>query len=144
MAHKEEAKSKQRVLSKQAATRKVLEDQLADIQREKDAAREQKKREAAELKKSIRQYEEEEVQRWHQHKEQQAKTKQMYSQQVYSLSCPLQLLTHAAPCLQLPPTITLCSPSPPLLQAPPYFYCQLLQEPPAKLCILMASCICFC
>ena len=86
MAHKEEAKFKQRALSKQAATRKVLEDQLADIQKEKDAAREQKKREAAELKRSIRQYEEEEVQRWHQQKELQAKTKQMYSQHVWSAS----------------------------------------------------------
>ena len=83
MAHKEEVKAKQRALNKQAATRKVLEDQLVGIQMEKDAAKEQKKREALELKKSIRQYEEEGMQRWQQHKEQQAKTKQMYSQQVY-------------------------------------------------------------
>lgn len=88
MAHKEEVKAKQRALNKQAATRRVLEDQLAGIQMEKDAAKEQKKMEALELKKSIRQYEEEEVQRWQQHKEQQAKTKQMYSQQVCSCILP--------------------------------------------------------
>lgn len=82
MAHKDEVKGKQRMLSKQAATRKVLEDQLADIQKDRAAAKEQKKREAAELKQSMRQYEEEEVQRWQQQKDQQAKTKQMYSQQV--------------------------------------------------------------
>lgn len=82
MAHREIAKGKQRALSKQAATRKILEAQLADIHKEKAAAKEQKKREAVELKQSMRQYEEEEVQEWQQQKEQQAKTKQMYSQQV--------------------------------------------------------------
>ena len=64
--------------------RKVLEDQLSQIQQEKSAARELKKREAAELKESIRQYEEEEFQKWQQHKDRQAKTKQMYSEQVCS------------------------------------------------------------
>lgn len=61
--------------------KKVLEDQLSQIQQEKNAAKEQKKKEATELRDSIRQYEEEEFQKWQQHKEQQAKTKQMYSQQ---------------------------------------------------------------
>ena len=82
MAHKEETKAKQRVLTKQAATRTMLESQLADIAKDKAAAREAKRQEALELKKNIRQYEEEEVQKWQQHKEQQAKTKLMYSQQV--------------------------------------------------------------
>ena len=66
--------------------RKVLEDQLSQIQQEKNAARELKKKEAAELKDSIRQYEEEELQKWQQHKQQQGKTKKMYSEQVCYLA----------------------------------------------------------
>jgi len=80
-AQRESQKAKQKAQSKQATVKKVLEDQLSQIQQEKNAAKEQKKKEATELKDSIRQYEEEEFQKWQQHKEQQAKTKQMYSQQ---------------------------------------------------------------
>lgn len=68
--------------------KKVLEDQLSQIQQERDAAKEQKKKEAAELRESIRQHEEEEYQKWQQHKEQQAKTKHMYSQQVTQPEVP--------------------------------------------------------
>ncbi|KAL0040705.1 hypothetical protein WJX79_002387 [Trebouxia sp. C0005] len=81
-AQRESQKAKQKAQSKQAMVKKVLEDQLSQIQQEKNAAKEQKKKEATELRDSIRQYEEEEFQKWQQHKEQQAKTKQMYSQQV--------------------------------------------------------------
>ncbi|KAL0032478.1 hypothetical protein WJX77_002857 [Trebouxia sp. C0004] len=81
-AQRESVKAKQKAQSKQAMVKKVLEDQLRQIQQEKNAAKEQKKKEATELKDSIRQYEEEEFQKWQQHKEQQAKTKQMYSHQV--------------------------------------------------------------
>ncbi|KAA6416731.1 MAG: hypothetical protein FRX49_13289 [Trebouxia sp. A1-2] len=80
-AQRESQKAKQKAQSKQAMVKKVLEDQLSQIQQEKNAAKEQKKKEATELRDSIRQYEEEEFQKWQQHKEQQAKTKQMYSQQ---------------------------------------------------------------
>ncbi len=80
-AQRESQKANQQAQSKQAMVKKVLEDQLSQIQQERNAAKEQKKKEAAELKDSIRQYEEEEFQKWQQHKEQQAKTKQMYSQQ---------------------------------------------------------------
>ena len=85
LAHKESQKAKQKAQSKQAAVRKVLEDQLSQIQQEKNAARELKKKEAAELKTSIRQYEEEELQKWQQHKQRQGKTKQMYTEQVCRL-----------------------------------------------------------
>ena len=98
MAHKEEAQAKQRVLTKQAATRTMLESQLADIAKGKAAAKEAKRQEALELRRSIRQYEEEEVQKWQQHKEQQAKTKLMYGQQVRMcarvLRCPLVTRAH--------------------------------------------------
>lgn len=86
LAHKESQKAKQKAQSKQAAVRKVLEDQLSQIQQEKNAARELKKKEAAELKNSIRQYEEEEMQKWQQHKQRQGKTKQMYTEQACGLS----------------------------------------------------------
>lgn len=82
LAQKESQRAKQKAQSKQATVRRVLEEQLSQIQQEKNAARELKKKEAAELKASIRQYEEEEFQKWQQHKQQQAKTKQMYSEQV--------------------------------------------------------------
>lgn len=85
-ARKESEKAKQKAQSKQATVRKVLEDQLSQIQQEKAAAKELKKKEAAELKDSIRQYEEEEFQKWQQHKQQQANTKVMYSKQV---QCPV-------------------------------------------------------
>jgi len=85
-AERESQKAKQKAQSKQAMVKKVLEDQLSQIQQEKNAAKEQKKKEATELKDSIRQYEEEEFQKWQQHKEQQAKTKQMYSQQASRLN----------------------------------------------------------
>ena len=81
-AKKESGKAKQKAQGKQATVRKILEDQLSQIQQEKAAAKELKKKEAAELKDSIRQYEEEEFQKWQQHKQQQAKTKVMYSEQV--------------------------------------------------------------
>lgn len=86
LAQKELQKAKQKAHSKQATVRKVLEDQLSQIQQEKHAARELKKKEAAELKDSIRQYEQEEFQKWQEQKEQQAKTKQMYSEQVSLLT----------------------------------------------------------
>lgn len=81
-AQRERQKGKHAAQAKQAMVKKVLEDQLSQIQQERDAAKEQKKKEAAELRESIRQHEEEEHQKWQQHKEQQAKTKHMYSQQV--------------------------------------------------------------
>ena len=81
-AAKEVQSAKQQAQNKQARVRKVLEDQLSQIQQERLAASEAKKREAAELQRSIRQYEQEELQKWQQHKELQAKTKQMYSEQV--------------------------------------------------------------
>ncbi|DBA74076.1 TPA: hypothetical protein ACH3X1_010889 [Trebouxia sp. C0004] len=85
-AQRESVKAKQKAQSKQAMVKKVLEDQLRQIQQEKNAAKEQKKKEATELKDSIRQYEEEEFQKWQQHKEQQAKTKQMYSHQASQIN----------------------------------------------------------
>ena len=81
-AHKAAQAAKLKAQSKQATVRKVLKAQLSQIQQEKSAARELKKREAAELKDSIRQYEEEEYQKWQQHKERQAKTKLIFSEQV--------------------------------------------------------------
>lgn len=94
LAQKEAQRAKQKAQSKAATVRKVLEDQLSEVQQERSAARELKKKEAAELKVSIRQYEEEELQKWQQQKQQQSKTKQMYSQQVARwVECMLMLIS---------------------------------------------------
>ena len=81
-AVREAEQAKQQAQSKQARVRKVLADQRSQAQQAKNALLEVRKKEAAELKDSIRQFEQEEMQKWQQHKQQQAKTKQMYSQQV--------------------------------------------------------------
>ena len=88
-ALRESQRVKQVARTKQANVKKVLEDQLSQIEQERQAARDMKKKEAAELQDSIKQYEQEELQKWQHNKEQHAKTKQMYSQQVQ----------HAQPCM---------------------------------------------
>lgn len=122
LAHKELQKAKQKAHSKQATVRKVLEDQLSQIQQEKHAARELKMKEAAELKDSIRQYEQEEFQKWQEQKEQQAKTKQMYSEQVSLLTGMHRHHQHVMHCLAHVMHCSRCAkhPQPPLALASAY------------------------
>ena len=79
----------------------MLEDQLSHAQQAKSALSEARKQEAAELKDSIRQFEQEEVQKWQQRKQQQAKVKQMYSQQVTHSCCETVVVPLFADCFSI-------------------------------------------